>query len=408
MTSICKKFASLNWLLIASMIMLVGWGIWSVYNASSFREGGLGVNKWRDQMQWAWIGLAVFFAVSMLDYKWVRFGAPVLNGIALAWVLKILLVPPKMGSRGVHEFPILDVDPRPLLIAGSVLILAVILANSGKRVLLSSQWLWVTIAAVVAGASVKTFLETSDLGFALLLIPIVIALLLSSSVPSRYLFTLFLVVLCLLPLWYFFGLKPYQKNRVEVFINMLTNKKVDKLGDAYMADKIQIAVGSAGLEGKGPLLSKVPDRRSVHRTFFSETESINDFIFAVIVEEFGVIGGMAHIVVTVVLLVQCLFVACRARDALGRLLAAGVGAMLFAYTWQHMAVNLLMMPITGVPLPFISYGGPFLVVCLFHMGLVQSVWVHRHLPHPTTEEESAEEEGAVIEVEGSALPSSQA
>jgi rod shape determining protein RodA len=116
----------------------------------------------------------------------------------------------------------------------------------------------------------------------------------------------------------------------------------------------------------------------VHRTFYSETESINDFIYSVIVEEFGFRGGLMQIVGTAFLLLQCIFVAFYARDNLGRLVVVGVTGMMFAHAMQNMGMNVLMMPITGLPLPFISYGGTFLVVCMFLMGLAQSVWVHRN------------------------------
>jgi rod shape determining protein RodA len=179
-------------------------------------------------------------------------------------------------------------------------------------------------------------------------------------------------------------LKPYQKKRVEVFIAMLSNEKVNIQDEAYMADKIQIAVGSAGFEGKGPLSIKAEDpltkeRRSIHRSFYSATESINDFIYSVIVEEFGFRGGLMQIVGTAMLLLQCVFVAFYSRDNLGRLLVVGVVGMQFAHAMQNMGMNVLMMPITGLPLPFISYGGTFLIMCMFLMGLVQSVWVHRNM-----------------------------
>src|SRR5690606_14018888 len=85
------------------------------------------------------------------------------------------------------------------------------------------------------------------------------------------------------------------------------------------------------------------------------------------------------IIVMALLLLQCIFVAFYARDNLGRLIVVGIVAMLFAHSMQNMGMNILMMPITGLPLPFTSYGGTFLIVCMFLMGLVQSVWVHRNI-----------------------------
>lgn len=86
-----------------------------------------------------------------------------------------------------------------------------------------------------------------------------------------------------------------------------------------------------------------------------------------------------QIVGTAFMLLQCIFVAFYARDNLGRLVVVGITGMMFAHAMQNMGMNVLMMPITGLPLPFISYGGTFLVVCMFLMGMVQSVWVHRNV-----------------------------
>jgi rod shape determining protein RodA len=241
------------------------------------------------------------------------------------------------------------------------------------------HWLRLAASGILAAIPMVMVLTQPDLGSAAVYGPVVVSMFLVANIPYRYLITLFLIVATALPLAYFFKLKDYQRKRIEVFYKMLTGQKVDILSDAYMADKIQMAVGTAGFDGKGPLSEKVPERRSVHRTFYSATESINDFIFSVIVEEFGFLGAVCEIAVTAALLLQCIFVAFFARDHVGRLVVIGVTGMIAAHSFQNMGMNLLMMPITGIPLPFISYGGTFLLVCFFLMGIVQSVWIHRNI-----------------------------
>jgi rod shape determining protein RodA len=380
MTPLFRKFLGINWVLFANMILLLAWGIWAIYNASSFREGAALASKWRDQVVWSCIGLTVYFVTSLTDYKWMRWGAPImyLAGIAGLIAARFLAEDVK-GARSIIHIGGLNFQPSQLAIAATIIALSVVLGDL-HRVLpwFRHHWLRLAVSGFLAAIPMAMVLKEPDLGSAMVYGPVVIAMLLVGSIPFRYLITLFLCVMCVMPLAYFFGLKPYQKKRVEVFMDMLMNKKVDTLGDAYMANFIQIAVGSAGFEGKGPLSSKVPDRRSVHRTFYSETESINDFIYSVIVEEFGFRGGLMQIVATAFLLLQCIFVAFYARDNLGRLVVVGVTGMMFAHAMQNMGMNVLMMPITGLPLPFISYGGTFLVVCMFLMGMVQSVWVHRN------------------------------
>jgi rod shape determining protein RodA len=381
MTPLFRKFLGLNWILLANMLILIAWGVWAIYNASSFREGTVLANKWRDQVQWASIGMVVFFATSLIDYKWARWGALPMYLIGIGGLLAARVMAAEVkGAKSIIDLGPINFQPSQIAICACIITLAVVLGDLHRVAsLFRHHWLRLMICGILAAIPMGLVLVEPDLGSAAVYGPVVVAMLVVGSIPFRYLITLFLIVMMVLPIAYFFGLKSYQKERVEVFVDMLSNKKVDKLGGAYMADKIEIAVGSAGFEGKGPLSSKVPDQRSVHRTFFSETEAINDFIFSVIVEEFGFRGGVLQIAVTAFLLLQCVFVAFYARDQLGRLIVVGVAAMLFAHAMQNMGMNVLMMPITGLPLPFTSYGGTFLVVCMFLMGMVQSVWVHRNM-----------------------------
>ncbi len=381
MTPLFRKFLGINWVLFVNMILLLAWGVWAIYNASSFRENQALALKWRDQIVYGVLGLSIYLATALVDYKWIRWGAPFmyLAGIVGLVVVKFIGIE-KNGARSSIDVGPIDIQPSQLAIAATIVSLAVVLGDLHRVLpIFRHHWLRLGISGILAAVPMAIVLKEPDLGSAMVYGPVVIAMLLVGSIPFRYLITLFLCVMCVIPLAYFFGLKPYQKKRVEVFLDMLMNKKVDTLGDAYMADKIQIAVGSAGFEGKGPLSMKVPEQRSVHRTFYSETESINDFIYSVIVEEFGFRGGLMQIVGTAFLLLQCIFVAFYARDNLGRLVVVGITGMMFAHAMQNMGMNVLMMPITGLPLPFISYGGAFLVVCMFLMGMVQSVWVHRNL-----------------------------
>lgn len=385
MTPLFRKFLGINWVLFVNMLLLIAWGVWAIYNASSFREGTVLANKWRDQVMWTGMGVVAFFIASLLDYKWVRWGAPILyvfSLIMLVVVMKFGMV--VNGARSTLDLGALNFQPSQVAITATIVSLAVILGELHRYApIFRYHALRILVAGVLAGIPMLLVLKEPDLGSALVYGPVVVSMFLVGNIPFRYLITLFLITMCIIPLAYFFGLKPYQKKRVEVWIAMLANEKVNIQNEAYMADKIQIAVGSAGFEGKGPLSVKTEDpltkeRRSVHRSFYSATESINDFIYSVIVEEFGFRGGLLQIVGTAFLLLQCVFVAFYARDSLGRLLVVGIVAMQFAHAMQNMGMNILMMPITGLPLPFISYGGTFLVMCMFLMGVVQSVWVHRN------------------------------
>lgn len=104
----------------------------------------------------------------------------------------------------------------------------------------------------------------------------------------------------------------------------------------------------------------------------------NDYIFAVIAEEQGFRGSLLLITAFALLLIQCLFIAFYSRDFSGQLIAGGVVALLFAHIFENIGMCVSLMPITGIPLPLISYSGTFVVICMFLLGMVQSIWVHRY------------------------------
>jgi len=111
--------------------------------------------------------------------------------------------------------------------------------------------------------------------------------------------------------------------------------------------------------------------------YLPRNTSYNDLIFSVVGEEEGFRGGAALIICEGTVLLWCLWVAARARDKVGAMVAVGVMAMLFTHIFVNIGMTIQLVPITGIPLPFVSYGGTFLIACLAAMGLVQSVWVHR-------------------------------
>jgi rod shape determining protein RodA len=379
MTPLFKKFLGLNWPLFLNMAALIIFGVYAIYNASAYKGGSLG-EVWNQQIKWALIGLPVFFGAALIDYKWVRWGAwPLyLLGIAALIVLQVYGVE-VLGQKRLRLGGTMEVQPSQIAITAGIMSLAVVFGDLQRWI---SVFRYPSVRLAVAGIIVAipfVMVLKEDFGSATVWGPVFCAMLLVGSIPFRYLITLALLVLCVIPIGYFFALKPYQQKRIDTWINLLTNQehKVNLQDEGWVPNFLLTAVGSAGIEGKGPLSAKVADNASIHRTFFPN-ESINDFIFAVVCEEFGFRGALLLLAVTSLLFMQCVFVAFFARDQLGRLIVVGVVAMLFVHAFENAGMNIILMPITGLPYPFVSYGGTFLVVCLFLMGMVQSVWIHRN------------------------------
>jgi rod shape determining protein RodA len=200
-----------------------------------------------------------------------------------------------------------------------------------------------------------------------MLVPVTLALLYVGGVPLRYLFILGGIGLLLSPLGWFV-LDGYQKERILVFFDASR----DPLGAGWNKIQSEIAVGSGGWSGKGLLMGT----QNI-LGFLPRTVAPTDFIFSVIAEESGFIGVALVLGLYAVLIICGIRAALSARDTLGRMLAAGVVTSLFCHMFVNVAMTVGLAPITGLPLPLISYGGSFMVCTMTGLGLVQSVYVRR-------------------------------
>ncbi len=207
-----------------------------------------------------------------------------------------------------------------------------------------------------------------DLGTAAMLIPVAFMMMFAAGVPLKHMLILAGIGLLLMPFgWFLLG--NYQKERVLVFLN--PNR--DPLGAGWNKIQSGIAVGSGGFSGKGYLKGT----QNV-LGFLPRTVAPTDFIYSVIAEETGFVGSAILLFLYALLLWSCVRAALVARDRFGRLLAVGVGSLLFCHAFVNMAMTIGLLPITGLPLPLISYGGSFMVAIMIGLGIVQSVYVRRY------------------------------
>jgi len=382
----------MSWVLNTTVAGLFIFGVFCVYSATEFR-GDSGITLlWRKQIIWIIIGLPVFFSAALIDYRWMRWGSIPLYVACLGLVAALPFVPETFaptinGAKSWIGFGGIRFQPSQPMIAAGIVAVAFALAELHKHVpLFRFHFLRLILAGALAGVPCLLVLKEGDFGSASVWGPVLIAMLFVGSIPLRYLIAATLVVLTVLPIAYNFSLKDYQKKRIEVFLDVVQGKKIDTQNEGYAIDKILKAVGSAGWEGKGFLGKKIPGQKTMNRLgFLPKNTSHNDFIFAVIAEEHGFRGGLILLSSFGFLLVQLVYLAFSSRDQLGRLVVVGVAALIFGHIFQHVGMNIGLLPITGIPLPFISYGGTFTITTMLLLGVVQSVWVHRNTPAPEKE-----------------------
>ena len=232
---------------------------------------------------------------------------------------------------------------------------------------LRRRWGTVWVALGLVGLPLVLIMIEPDLGSAMVLMPIGFGLMFVAGVRVKHLVLVTLLGMALTPLAWL-KLKDYQKDRLTVFLN--PNR--DPLGDGWNLNQSLIAVGSGGVSGKGYLQGT-----QNLLGYLPRTVTPNDFLFSVIAEEKGFVGSACVVGLYAVILFSGLRIAANARDRLGMLLATGVVAMLFFHVFINVGMTIGLMPVTGLPLPLLSYGGSFVLASMTALGLLQNVWIHR-------------------------------
>ena len=199
------------------------------------------------------------------------------------------------------------------------------------------------------------------------MIPISLAMMFVAGIPMRSLAILTLLGLMMLPVGWF-ALGDYQKERIMVFFDPAR----DPHGAGWNKTQSEIAVGSGGMAGKGVLKGT----QNI-LGFLPRTVAPTDFIFSVVAEELGFMGSALTLCLFGALFSAGIRTSIRAPDRFGALLAVGVVAMLFSHVFVNIAMTIGLMPITGLPLPLISYGGSFMLSTMIAIGIVQSVYIRR-------------------------------
>ncbi len=363
MHPLLRKFLGLNWPLFLLMVGLAAGGVYMIYSATWFRDDGF----WRNQIVWFAIGLPLFFVVSLLDYRWLKLAAVPIYIVSVLLLVAVRLVgTERYGSERWLVLGPLTLQPSQVALLAGILTLSLFLSQY-------RQWpaiLRVLGAGVIAGAPCMLILTQPDLGTTLVWGPVILTLFFIAGIPKRYLAVMLLLVVIAVPLMVNFGLKPYQRDRIIAFLD----HDIDPLGVSWTINQSLIAIGSGGMTGKG---FKAPNTQN-ELGFLPSTIVHNDFIFSVLGEQHGFLGGLLLLILFALVLLLGLQIAFTAEDEFGRLLAAGIVAMVFTHVFMNVGMTISVTPITGLPLPFISYGGTFLIVVMVAFGILQSIWVHRH------------------------------
>ncbi len=357
-----QKLAHLNWPLVMLLVMTTAFGIAMLYSAAQ------GWDPWASrQLVRFGAGLALMLTIALVDIRvWMRYAYTIyFIGLALLVVVEVA-GSSGMGAQCWINLGGVSFQPSEFMKITLVLGLARYFHSVGLEDIGRLRYLIVPLAMILAPAALV--LRQPDLGTAIMLLLGGAGILFVVGVRLWKFAVVIALGLGALPVAWSV-LRPYQRRRILTFLD----PESDPLGAGYHILQSKIALGSGGVTGKGFLLGT-----QSQLNFLPERHT--DFVFTMLAEEFGLIGGLALLSVYFLMLAYAVAVSLRVRNQFGRILGVGVCFTVFLYVFINVAMVMGLVPVVGVPLPLISYGGTAMLSVLIGFGLLLSASIHRDIP----------------------------
>ena len=377
-----------NWMVFFAMLALVAVGTVAIRSAGYARAETVFHGMWIANLVTAAVGLALYLVIAFTDYrKYLDLAAWPMYAAALVMLVAVLLLGSTVygGRRWLWFFQPSEVSKLCVIV-----LLASLLGREGTRMSsLKTTFRGFLFFGLLLAVPCLLILAEPDLGTTLTLVPASLLMMFVARVWRKGLVILAAVTAILsavvlgavyeaekpetsperkAAILKWLPLREHQVKRVRVFLF----PDEDLMGSGYNLRQAKISIGSGGFSGKG-----IGKGESNHLKYLPQAISMNDFIFCVYAEETGFVGSVCLLALFGALLLPCCWIAFRTHDGRGRLLALGIPTLIFAHVYINIAMSIGLVPITGLPLPFISSGRTFLVTVMCGLGLVQSVSVHR-------------------------------
>lgn len=354
-----RRFLDFDWLLPLSALFLLGMGLLSLYSLSPVGEWSWGGNFFLRQSVFGALGVVMMFFVASIDYRHIgRFSTPLYFFSVAALLLVILFGRSVRGTAGWIEIGPFQFQP----VEGAKIALIIFLASFiAKKSSELGEWVRIIASFILSSVLVFLVLRQPDLGSALVLSSVWGGMILVSGIRFKHVAVLVFLAGAVVSSGWFF-LQDYQRDRIEAFID----PESDPRGSGYNVLQSMIAVGSGGLSGKGlgygsqSQLNFLPEKHT-------------DFLVAVIAEELGLLGFGAALFAYGVMLYRIARIAEQARDNAGYLICIGSFTYFLFQILVNVGMNIGALPVTGLPAPFLSYGGSSLFASFVVLGLVLSV-----------------------------------
>ena len=356
-----KRLKKIEWLIPICAIILCGISLTALFSASY----DSGLDEFKKQAIWMGISFIIMIVVMFIDYKILVKLSPILYGLAIIMLIAVLFTKPVNGARswfnigdGLFSFQPAEISKIFIILFMSYIIS--IIQIDGRNEI--NKIFKLALILVIILIPIGLIIIQPDYGTAASYIIAFLLMIFVAGIDKKYIITAIAIIVIAVPVTYNFLLPEHEKTRIDTFIN----PEADPRGAGYNVLQSKLAIGAGQLTGMGILEGNQTQLGYLY-------PKTTDFIFSVIGEELGFIFSAAVIVLYVVMITKAIYVAKTAKNDLGSYIAIGIAGIFLFHMVENIGMTMGLLPITGVPLPFVSYGGSSLLTNLMMIGLLLNI-----------------------------------
>ncbi|MBS5857371.1 MAG: rod shape-determining protein RodA [Clostridia bacterium] len=354
-----RELKNMEWGILVVAIILSIIGIVALFSATQETE----YDEFSKQIIWLVVSLIAMVIIMFIDYNLLLKASPVLYGLAIMLLIAVLFTKPVNGATSWFNIGAFSLQPGEFSKVAVILFLTFVITKiqrKGQEEINRPTRLLIILS--VLAVPVLLIIKQPDYGTALAFIVAVALMLFASGLDKKYIIGTILLVVIAVPLLYNFVLPEHAKTRIDVFLN----PESDPRGSGYNIIQSKLAIGAGGLTGMGLLKGNQTQLGFLY-------PKTTDFIYSVIGEEMGFIVAGAIILLFVYLINKSIYVAKTSKDRAGSMIAIGITGIFLFHVLENIGMVMGLLPITGVPLPFVSYGGSSLITNFICIGLLLNI-----------------------------------
>lgn len=354
-----RELKNMEWGILIAAIILCIIGMVALFSATQEAE----YDEFKKQIIWFVVSIIIMVIVMLIDYDFLIKISPILYGLFIILLIGVLFTKPINGASSWFNIGFFSLQPGEFAKVFVILFLASAIAKMQQRNKLEiNKPTKLLIVLAIVGLPVLLIVKQPDYGTAITFIIATGLMLLTAGIDKKYILGTILLVIIAVPLLYQFVLPDHAKTRIDIFLN----PESDPRGAGYNIIQSKLAIGAGGLTGMGLLKGNQTQLGFLY-------PKTTDFIFSVIGEEMGFLVAGSIIIIFVFLITKCIYIAKTAKNTTGTLIASGIAGIFLFHMIENIGMVMGLLPITGVPLPFISYGGSSMITNFICIGILLNI-----------------------------------